>query len=82
MIQNDEGYAIEERVFGRAAVVRTLESLARADITRTRAGARHVLGVPAVRELSFDPRLVDIAARFVGPHPVADRTRVRVVSSA
>ena len=44
----------------------TISALDHANPTRTRAGARHLLGVPAVRELASDPRLTSIARRFVG----------------
>ena len=44
-----------------------------ADIVRTKAGARHVLSVPIVRALATDPRLIRLAAGFVGPGPVAFR---------
>ena len=50
-----------------------LAALARANLTRSKAGARHVLMVSAVRELATDQRLLDLAARFVGPTPVAFR---------
>ena len=38
--------------------------------TRSRAGARHVLRLPVVRELACDPRLIAIARRFIGGTPV------------
>jgi ectoine hydroxylase-related dioxygenase (phytanoyl-CoA dioxygenase family) len=42
-------------------------ALSRAKVPRTKAGARHLLGVPAVRALAHDPRLTGLAARYVGP---------------
>ena len=42
------------------------EALAAATVERTKAGARHVLKVPAVRELAADSRLIEIASQFVG----------------
>jgi hypothetical protein len=54
-------------------MIRVLETLAHADLRRTRAGARHVLHVPVIRALASDLRLADMAARFVGPKPVAFR---------
>ena len=42
-------------------------ALAVATVERTKAGARHVLKVPAVRELAADSRMISIASRFVGP---------------
>jgi hypothetical protein len=37
--------------------------------TRSRAGVRHLLRFASVRELARDPRLVDIARRFIGGTP-------------
>ena len=45
---------------------RAIEALAAASVERTKAGARHVLKVPAVRALAMDSRLVEIARQFVG----------------
>ena len=52
---------------------RVLEALAAASLERTKAGARHVLKVPAVCAVSADLRLMRIASTFVGPTPVAFR---------
>lgn len=73
MTQDDQGYAIAEQVFERSDMACTLEALAKAEMARSKAGARHVLGVPVVRELASDPRLMTIAAQFLGPAPVAFR---------
>jgi Phytanoyl-CoA dioxygenase (PhyH) len=54
-------------------MVEALAGLAQAPITRTKAGARHVLHVPVVRRLATDRRLLEIAARFLGPTPVPFR---------
>ena len=54
-------------------MVSTLAALDVAGIVRTRAGARHVLRLPVVRELAADRRLIELAARFVGPGAVAFR---------
>ena len=51
----------------------TISALDHANPTRTRAGARHLLCVPAVRELASNPRLTSIARRFVGPGAVLFR---------
>jgi len=53
-------------VFSRAEVGGVLDALSRADLQRTRAGARHLLGVPAVRAMATDRRLMTIAATYVG----------------
>ncbi len=66
MIQTDQGYSIIEGVFARTDMERVLEGLSSAALARTKAGARHVLGVPVVRDLAADPRMLTIATEFVG----------------
>lgn len=65
----DEGYAIYEHVFDRVEMIRAIDCLASADVSWTRAGARHVLAVPTVRAIASDIRLLRIAARFIGGTP-------------
>ena len=72
-MNDDLGYGIYPRSFPRADMEAVASSLTAATVERTRAGARHVLKVPAVRALSVDSRLMDIARRFVGPTPVPFR---------
>jgi hypothetical protein len=67
------GYAIYERIFERHEMERAIEAFDRAALKRTRAGARHLLEVPAVHELAGDPRLLTIARRFVGEGATAFR---------
>ena len=67
------GYSIRHHVFERTEMARALEILAAAEMERTRAGARHVLNIPIVRELAGDRRLVDMAAQFVGAAPMPFR---------
>jgi len=57
-------------------------ALDEAPIGRTKAGARHVLSVPVVRELAGDPRLLEVAASFVGATPVPFRATLFDKSSA
>jgi ectoine hydroxylase-related dioxygenase (phytanoyl-CoA dioxygenase family) len=73
MTHIDQGYSIYPQVFERAEMVGVTEALAVATLERTKAGARHVLSVPAVRELSADSRLLGIASQFIGPTPIAFR---------
>ena len=67
MIQLDQGYSIVECVFVRAEMIAAVETLAAAAPHRTKAGARHLLSVPMVRDLAGDPRMLAIARQFVGP---------------
>src|SRR6185436_775099 len=50
-----------------------IDALSAQAISRTKAGARHVLGVPAVRALALDHRLLGVATRFVGDGAVPYR---------
>jgi hypothetical protein len=73
MIQTDQGYSIVEHVFARTEMVGVIDTLAIDPRQRSKAGARHVLNVPVVRDLSTDPRLIDNAHTFVGAEAVAFR---------
>lgn len=73
MIDVDQGYSIHDQVFDASQMRDVLDALAAAHVERTKAGARHVLRVPRVRELSSDSRLVAIAGRLLGTTPVAFR---------
>jgi ectoine hydroxylase-related dioxygenase (phytanoyl-CoA dioxygenase family) len=72
-IRIDQGHATFEHVFTRAEMARLLEALSTASLDRTKAGARHILSVPAVRDLCADPRMLDIASQFVGATAVPFR---------
>jgi ectoine hydroxylase-related dioxygenase (phytanoyl-CoA dioxygenase family) len=73
MTGNDQGYSISERVFARSEMAHALQALASARLQRTKAGARHILHVPVVRELAADSRLMMIAGQFVGHNAVPFR---------
>ena len=62
-----QGFAIHENVFDAAEIVTVIEALTGPGVTRSKAGARHVLSVPAVRSLAEDARLLTLAEQFVGP---------------
>jgi hypothetical protein len=70
---NEPGYSITENVFDYRAMARVCEALGRANVPRTRAGARHVLSVPAIRELASHPALVHLATTFIGARPIPFR---------
>ena len=69
----DPGYAIHEHIFDSCEVVRVIEGLASGGPARTKAGARHVLSVPAVRSVAEDRRLLALAERFIGPGAIPFR---------
>jgi ectoine hydroxylase-related dioxygenase (phytanoyl-CoA dioxygenase family) len=73
MIQVDHGYSIFDNVFERAEMAWAVEELAAEPLRRTKAGARHLLNVPVVRDLAADPRMLEIARQFVGQEAVAFR---------
>ena len=72
-MRSDTGHAIVDHVFTRAEMEEALSALSIAPLDRTRAGARHLMNVPIIRELSHDPRLRKIASGFVGPTAVPFR---------
>jgi hypothetical protein len=69
----DPGYSIHPQVFGSDEMRALSDALAHGQITRTRAGARHVLGVSAVRTIATDPRMLRLAQSYVGAEAVPFR---------
>jgi ectoine hydroxylase-related dioxygenase (phytanoyl-CoA dioxygenase family) len=67
MMTDDAGYAIVDAVFSGAELAPVAAALDGHLATRSRAGARHVLALPAVRALAGDSRLIHLSARFIGP---------------
>jgi hypothetical protein len=82
MSQTGSGHSILQEVFERREMLGVATALDEAPIGRTKAGARHVLSVPVVRELAGDPRLLEVAASFVGATPVPFRATLFDKSSA
>jgi ectoine hydroxylase-related dioxygenase (phytanoyl-CoA dioxygenase family) len=73
MIQVDQGYSVLPGVFEPVEMARVAETLAVETVQRTKAGARHVLHLPVVRDVAADPRMLDIARQFVGAAAVPFR---------
>ena len=67
------GYSIHPNVFGLDEMVSLSGELVRAQIARTRAGARHLLGIPAVSSLAMDPRMLRLAQTYVGADAIPYR---------
>jgi hypothetical protein len=67
------GYSISSEVFARGDMSSAIAALGNAELLRTKAGARHVLSVPVVRELATDGRMLRLASQFVGSTPVPFR---------
>ena len=72
-IRDDRSHLVCDGVFERREMERLAHALSIADVERTKAGARHVLDVPAVRSVAGDHRLMALASEFLGPAPVAFR---------
>jgi ectoine hydroxylase-related dioxygenase (phytanoyl-CoA dioxygenase family) len=79
---HDEGYSIAKRVFDRLEMVRVREVIAACDLSRTKAGTRHVLRVPSVQALANHPTLMNLAATFVGDRPIPFRATLFDKSAA
>lgn len=69
----ERGVGIIECMFDADEMTRLADTLSRSPVNRSKAGARHVLGVPAVNRLAADARLTGIASAFVGPSPLPFR---------
>lgn len=65
-----DGFTIVPGVFDGAELDRFARDLADASLRRSRAGARHLLAVPAMAALARDPRLTSVAADILGSEPV------------
>jgi hypothetical protein len=67
------GFEIVPAVLDRSEIAMIADTLDREALERSRAGARHLMRSPVVRQLARDPRLRTIAARFVGATAVPFR---------
>jgi len=68
-----DGHHIVCDVFTPADMRQLAEHLSHADVDRTKAGARHILAVPAVRAVATAPRMLAIAQSFIGPSAIPFR---------
>ena len=68
-----EGYWTQDGVLTPGECDDLLRALADARIARGRAGARHLMSLPAVARLAADPRLLAMARRALGPGAVPYR---------
>lgn len=66
-----DGFSVVPGVLDRGEVDAIARDLDTQQLQRSRAGARHLLSVPAVASLARDPRLLEMAANVLGcePHP-------------
>lgn len=66
MNTSDEGYSITEHIFDRRDMEAICHAIDAAEVPKTKAGARHLLRVPAVRSLAVHSALVQLAGKFIG----------------
>jgi hypothetical protein len=70
---SSDGFAIVQRVFEDREIDSLAEALARASLSRSRAGARHAMSNPVVANLARDVRLMNVAQEVLGPEAVPFR---------
>jgi hypothetical protein len=63
------GFEIHDSVFSPSETQLFLRELDELNVTRTKAGARHLLRFPIVQSIANDPRLLRIAAWHLGGEP-------------
>jgi ectoine hydroxylase-related dioxygenase (phytanoyl-CoA dioxygenase family) len=61
-----QGFAILEAVLDGSDIAELARALETPDLSRSRAGARHLMNHPAVSAVAADSRMVAIARRFLG----------------
>jgi len=67
------GFAVTPQVFAVAEIEVLQRALAESSVTRSRAGARHLLTEPAVARIASDPRLTSIASQALGEYAMPFR---------
>jgi hypothetical protein len=68
-----DGFAITPAVLASHEIAALLQHLSHAQIRRTRAGARHLMGDPCIATLANDPRLLTLAREILGGNAVPFR---------
>jgi hypothetical protein len=82
MKNSDAGYSITEQIFERREMARICDALVDANLARTKAGARHVLRISAVRALAVNPTLIARAGKYIGGQPIPFRATLFDKSTA
>jgi ectoine hydroxylase-related dioxygenase (phytanoyl-CoA dioxygenase family) len=78
----DPGYRIISDVLGTVETAALLSAIDALDLTRGRAGARHLMQHAAVHDVAHDPRLIAIARDYLGPSAMPYRATLFDKSSA
>jgi ectoine hydroxylase-related dioxygenase (phytanoyl-CoA dioxygenase family) len=81
-MMRDAGYHIVSGVLDPVETGALLGAIEALDLTRGRAGARHLMRHAAVNDIANDPRLIAIAREFLGPSAVPYRATLFDKSSA
>jgi len=68
-----QGFAIVEGVFSQAEISSIADSIERAPLPRSRAGARHAMQLPIIADLSHDGRLLALTREVLGAEAVPYR---------
>jgi hypothetical protein len=66
-MNHGSGFSIHPNVFTPARMNELVDVLDRAELARTKAGARHVMRVAEVRALADDEAMLAIACQYLGP---------------
>jgi ectoine hydroxylase-related dioxygenase (phytanoyl-CoA dioxygenase family) len=82
MTSDVAGYRIVSDAFGKADTSELLKAIDALDLTRGRAGARHLMQHAVVRDAANDPRMKAIAREFLGPSAIPYRATLFDKSSA
>lgn len=69
----EHGYAVFPNVFSDAEIDAIVNGLSQSELKRSRAGARHILSLPAVRKMAEDSKLIEIARAVLGPNAIPFR---------
>jgi len=71
---HQHGYAVFPNILCAVQIFTLTCELSQAQWKRSRAGARHILSVPVMRNLAEDSRLLEIARAVLGPTAIPFRT--------
>jgi ectoine hydroxylase-related dioxygenase (phytanoyl-CoA dioxygenase family) len=78
----EPGYAIQPGIFSPVEIGRLKSALAGEELTRSRAGARHMLSAKPIAALANDERLLEIASRWLGGRAIPFKATLFEKSSA
>jgi hypothetical protein len=62
----EHGYAVLPDVFSESQISALAFELSQSQLKRSRAGARHILSIGAVRKIADDARVLDLARAVLG----------------